>query len=127
MHDLFGIKELLESGAKEALVGGLKGLEKESLRVTTDGTIAQTPHPKSWGASLTHPFITTDYSEALPELITPPSRDTEDAVFFLKNFIHFLYQHMDENEMLWCASMPCAVSNEKAIPIAEYGVPMLEK
>ena len=121
MQDLFGIKELVESGAKEALAGGLKGIEKESLRVTIDGTIAQTPHPKSWGASLTHPFITTDYSEALPELITPPSRDTEEAVSFLKKLHHFLYQHMDESEMLWCASMPCAVSDEKAIPIAEYG------
>ena len=80
MQDLFGIKELVESGAKEALAGGLKGIEKESLRVTIDGTIAQTPHPKSWGASLTHPFITTDYSEALPELITPPSRDTDGGV-----------------------------------------------
>ena len=95
MHDLFGIKELVESGAKEALAGGLKGIEKESLRVTIDGTIAQTPHPKSWGASLTHPFITTDYSEALPELITPPSRDTENAVSFLKKLHHFLYQNLD--------------------------------
>ena len=114
-------KEFFRSGADCTLSGGLKGIEKESLRITRDGSIAQSPHPKAWGASLTHPFITTDYSESLPELITPPSKNISDSLAFLRELHHFLYEHMEPGEMLWCASMPCAVSDEKKIPIAEYG------
>ena len=55
-----------------ALQGGLKGVEKESLRVTPRGLIAPTPHPRALGSALTNEHITTDYSEALIELVTPP-------------------------------------------------------
>ena len=45
-----------------AISGGKTGLEKESLRVGPDGSIAQTPHPATLGSALAHPWITTDYS-----------------------------------------------------------------
>ena len=61
---------LMNSGERGVLVGGLKGVEKESLRVTPEGHVAQTPHPRALGSPLTHPEITTDYSEALLELVT---------------------------------------------------------
>ena len=35
---------LVNSGQPELLQGGKKGVEKESLRVTADGAIAQSPH-----------------------------------------------------------------------------------
>ena len=54
------------------LTGMLRGIEKEGLRVKPDGFLAQTPHPAKLGSKLTHPFITTDYSESLLELITEP-------------------------------------------------------
>jgi len=66
------LSALLGSGRQSLLQGGLVGLEKESMRVGPDGSIAQTPHPAALGSALTHPFITTDYSEALLEFITPP-------------------------------------------------------
>ena len=47
-----------------------RGVEKESLRVTPSGALAATPHPAGLGSALTHPHITTDFSEAQPELIT---------------------------------------------------------
>ena len=54
-----------------ALLKGLKrGIEKESLRVRPDGALALTPHPRALGSALKHPHITTDFSEALIELIT---------------------------------------------------------
>ena len=66
----------LTSGPQSAaLRQGLRGIEKESLRVTRDGTLATTPHPRTFGSALTHPLITTDYSEALIELITPAEHD----------------------------------------------------
>ena len=115
------VEQLATSAASRSLRGGLKGLEKESLRISRDGEIAQTPHPESWGAPLTHPYITTDYSEALPELITPAFADTEDTLRFLHELHHYLYRHLSDDELLWAASMPCAVADDSRIPIAEYG------
>ena len=59
------------SREQQLLARGSRGLERESLRVTPEGRIAQTPHPPSLGSALTNPHITTDYSEALTELVTP--------------------------------------------------------
>ena len=115
------LTRLLQTGDSAYLKGGKKGLEKESLRITDDGAVSSTPHPSSWGSPLTHPYITTDYSEALPELITPPFSDIAETVKFLDDTHHFLYAHMPLDELLWAASMPCAVSDDSAIPIAEYG------
>ncbi|MCF5162410.1 glutamate--cysteine ligase, partial [Pseudomonas sp. PA-6-2E] len=43
----------------------LHGIERECLRVTGEGRLAQTPHPEALGAALTNELITTDYSESL--------------------------------------------------------------
>jgi glutamate--cysteine ligase len=102
------------------LKGGLVGLEKESLRVGADGVIAQTPHPLALGSALTHTWITTDYSEALLELITPPLNSPQAALAFLERLQQFVYRRLD-NELLWSASMPCVVQGEAGIPIAQYG------
>lgn len=115
------IRRLQDSEQTDFLRGGRKGLEKESLRITSAGCIAQTPHPKAWGAPLTHPYITTDYSEALPEFITPAFDDLDETVSFLDDIHRFVYHNLDQSEMLWAASMPCAVSDDADIPIAEYG------
>ena len=114
------LSALLGSGRQSLLQGGLVGLEKESMRVGQDGSIAQTPHPAALGSALTHPFITTDYSEALLEFITPPLDSPEQAIAFLRDLQHVVYKKLD-NELLWSASMPCVVEGESSIPIAEYG------
>jgi glutamate--cysteine ligase len=46
-----------------ALLGGLRGIERETLRVDDHGHLASTPHPLALGSALTHPQITTDYAE----------------------------------------------------------------
>ena len=96
------------------------GLEKESLRVAPNGSIAQTPHPKSLGSALTHPHITTDYSEALLEFVTPPYQDKQQMMAFLRDCQTFVYSGM-EDEFLWASSMPCVLAGAPSIPIAEYG------
>lgn len=96
------------------------GLEKESLRVSEEGRIAQTPHPKVLGSKLTHSTITTDYSESLLELITPPHHKALDAYNYLLDVESFIYQHLD-NEILWTTSMPCVIGGEDDVRIAEYG------
>ncbi|MEM9101008.1 MAG: glutamate--cysteine ligase [Pseudomonadota bacterium] len=97
-----------------------RGIEKECLRIKTSGYLSQEPHPKALGSALTHKFITTDYSEALLEFITPAS-DSIDAPFeWLKHIHQFVYNNIGE-ELLWGLSMPCVMASEAAIPIAQYG------
>lgn len=100
--------------------GFLKGAEKEGLRVDRNGFIAQTPHPEALGSALTHPCITTDYSESLLELITPVCRSTEEMLTSLRDTHWFVQQHLGD-EVLWSASMPSALDGDSSIPIAEYG------
>jgi glutamate--cysteine ligase len=114
------LSALASAGQLGLLGGGLTGLEKESLRVAPDGGIAQTPHPAALGSALTHPWITTDYSEALLEFITPPLPDPARAVAYLRDLEHYAYLKLD-NELLWCSSMPCVLSGDASIPIAQYG------
>ncbi|MGZ8163776.1 MAG: glutamate--cysteine ligase [Methylobacter sp.] len=115
------LEQLLENGHQQLLCGGLKGIEKESLRISKDGFIAQTPHPQALGSALTHPYITTDYSEALIELITPPFANIKDTLAYLHDIHEFVYANLD-NEILLGASMPCGIDGDESIPIAEYGL-----
>jgi glutamate--cysteine ligase len=111
----------LRDGGRAALVRqGLRGVEKESLRVGEDGTLSRSPHPTALGAALTHPFITTDYSEALPELVTPPQRTQWETLQFLCD-VHAFMQPRLGGELLWPASMPCELPADDEIPIADYG------
>jgi glutamate--cysteine ligase len=114
------LTSLLTAGQQPPLSGGLKGLEKESLRLTANGLISQTTHPYALGSALTHPEITTDYSEALIEVITPPFADVKDTLHYLDNIHRFVYQHLD-NEILLGSSMPCGIDGDSSIRIAEYG------
>lgn len=112
--------QLIDSGQEKLIIGGLKGIEKENLRLSQTGFIAQTPHPKAFGAALTHTSITTDYSEALMELITPPSVQITDSLNYLNKIHQFVYDHLPD-EFLLAASMPCGIDGDKSIPIAQYG------
>lgn len=97
-----------------------RGIEKESLRIDGAGQLAQTPHAAVLGSALTHPSITTDYSEALLEFITPVRTDIEGVLGELDAIHRFVYAMLpDEN--LWTASMPCALGTEADIPVAQYG------
>lgn len=98
----------------------LHGIEKEGLRVTPDGKIAQTPHPRILGSTLTHASITTDYSESLLEFITPPFHQIGDVLAHLTNIHAFVIQSLD-HEIIWTSSMPCALQGDLSIPIAQYG------
>lgn len=111
----------LAAAAGPALLqGGLRGVEKECLRVTPEGFIAATDHPQALGSALTNRHITTDYSEALLEFITPPTHATADTLQFLSDIHQFAYGAIGD-ELLWGLSMPCRLRGEQDIPIARYG------
>jgi glutamate--cysteine ligase len=114
------LDRLSREGDPGLLVKGRVGLEKESLRVARSGGIATTPHPAALGSALTHPWITTDYSEALLEFVTPPFEEFSEALRCLRGLHRYVHERLGE-EILWATSMPCILAGEKSIPIARYG------
>ena len=102
------------------LRGIARGLEKESLRATADGNLSMRPHPRALGAPLTHPRITTDFSESQVELITGVHEDIEACLAELTE-IHQITLADIDGESLWCTSMPCPLPADDQIPIGQYG------
>jgi glutamate--cysteine ligase len=102
------------------LSGGRKGIEKECLRITPSGHLSSEPHPEALGSALTNEYITTDFSEALLEFVTPACTHTWEALRSLCDIHQFTYR-MIGDELLWPASMPCLIPADEAIPLARYG------
>jgi glutamate--cysteine ligase len=98
----------------------VRGIEKEGLRVNADSQISQLPHPPELGSALTHTHITTDYSEALLEFITPAKDDPKSVLDILKELHSFTASKIG-SERIWPFSMPGVISDELDVPIAYYG------
>ena len=111
----------------QRLLTGLKairrGLEREVLRVDSDGALSRRPHPASLGSALCHPWITTDFSEAMLELVTPPSRSLEQMIKFNEQLLALAADACSRaGETLWAASLPCWLDDSDSnIPLADYG------
>lgn len=98
----------------------LRGIEKEGLRVDTQGFLAATPHPAAFGAALTNPHITTDYAEALLEMITGTHSSVDSLLGELRDTHRFVAENLGD-EIIWNQSMPAHLPAEPDIPIAWYG------
>jgi glutamate--cysteine ligase len=100
-----------------------RGVEKESLRVLPTGGLALTPHPLALGSALTHPHITTDYSESQLELITGVHLGVQACLDELTEIHQFVLPRAAAigDEMLWVSSMPCGLPADETIPLARYG------
>ncbi|NOL48731.1 glutamate--cysteine ligase [Pelistega europaea] len=97
-----------------------RGIEREALRLDDSLQFAHDAHPHVLGSALTHPNITTDYSESLIELITDPHTSVPALFKQLQEVHAFTLQQLPE-QSLWSQSMPCELPAEADIPIAEYG------
>src|SRR5690625_1421759 len=97
-----------------------RGVEREGLRVTPLATLAVTDHPQALGSTLTHPYITTDYAEALLELITGTHKSVGELYAELKHIQQFVASKLD-NEVFWNQSMPAHLPDEEDIRIGWYG------
>jgi glutamate--cysteine ligase len=113
-------KKRLAALPRQTLGALRRGIEKESLRVRLDGSLATTPHPAALGSALTHPHVTTDFSESQLELITGVHPSAEACLRELTEIHQVVYRAIGE-ELLWVASMPCRLPAEDAIPIGRYG------
>lgn len=114
---------------KPSLVAGMqRGIEKEGLRMQPDGYSAKTFHPAKLGSKLTHPYITTDYSENLLELITKPMPSIKQALDMLRDLHVLVHRSLENDELMWPLSMPCMTSDtDSDIPLADYGSSNLGK
>jgi glutamate--cysteine ligase len=106
--------------APEILESLRRGIEKEGLRATPDGMLAATPHPAGLGSPLTHPHITTDFSESQLELITGVHATADACCDELTEIHQAVYRNIGD-ELLWGMSMPCTLPADDAIPLARYG------
>lgn len=109
--------------AASKLTGIRRGIEKEGLRVLPTGSLALTPHPEALGSALTHPHITTDYSESQLELITSVHLNVDACLDELQQIHQYVYRSMAElgDEMIWSSSMPCSLPTDETIPLGRYG------
>ena len=110
----------LAGASGDAVQGGLRGVEKEALRVSPDGSLSTQPHPESLGSALTNRYITTDFSEALLEFVTPAFETTWEALQCVCDIHQFTYSKLGD-ELLWPSSMPCLIPEDSAIPLAQFG------
>ena len=117
------LQDRLKAFTTEQLKGMRRGIEKESLRAQPSGALALTPHPAALGSALTHPSITTDFSESQLELVTDAHPSPEAALRELTELHQFTYHVLREtgDEMLWVSSMPCGLPTDETIPIARFG------
>lgn len=121
--DMSSLQQRLGALSPTQLKGIRRGIEKESLRALPTGGLALTPHPIALGSALTHPKITTDYSESQLELITGAHTGVEACLDELTQIHQFTYRALRDagNEMLWVSSMPCGLPTDETIPIGRYG------
>ena len=88
------LQERIQQLSSDRLAGIRRGIEKEGLRVLPTGGLALTPHPVALGSALTHPHITTDYSESQLELITGVHADVDGCLDELTQIHQFVYRHI---------------------------------
>ena len=110
----------LQALSPERLAGMRRGVEKESLRANADGMLALTPHPAALGSALTHPCITTDFSESQLELITAAHAAPADCARELLEIHQFVAREIGQ-ERMWVSSMPCVLPTDETIPLGRYG------
>ncbi|MDB5744358.1 MAG: glutamate-cysteine ligase [Polaromonas sp.] len=122
-RDAAMLQDRLKALTPQQLKGMRRGIEKESLRAQPSGALALTPHPAALGSALTHPSITTDFSESQLELVTGAHASPEAALEELTQLHQFTYRTLQDigDEMLWVSSMPCGLPTDETIPIARFG------
>ena len=95
-------QSLTELAANEAALAALRqlkrGIEKESLRVAPDGNLSMQPHPEALGSALTHPSITTDFSEAQLELITGVHESPEACLAELDKVHNYVFANIGDEQ-----------------------------
>jgi len=95
---------------------GKFGIERETLRVDSQGRLARTPHPFG-----NDEHITRDFCENQVELVTPVAGSIKEALGYLKVLDDITRKTLTENgESIWLYSNPPHFDSEDDIPIADF-------
>ena len=95
-------------------------LKKNFSELIKKDLFPKKPHPKSLGSALKNKYITTDFSEAQIELVTPTFEDVNDLYDFLYSLHVFVANNIEDDEMLWPFSMPPKIKDESEINLGHY-------
>ncbi|MGN0438835.1 MAG: hypothetical protein ACI4F4_09955 [Lachnospiraceae bacterium] len=94
---------------------GQFGIERETLRVTSDGRLAKSLHP------FTEAALSKDFCENQLEIITPVCDSVEEAMNSLKHLsLKVVNDLKTRGEYLWMYSNPPYFADDNEIPIAQY-------
>jgi glutamate--cysteine ligase len=109
------LASLVNAREPRVLQGGIERASRRN-RCASRRTayIEQSEHPRELGSALTHEHITTDYSEALIELVTPAFSESWELLQYLCDLHQFVYRHLGE-QLLWATSMPCIIDGDPSI------------
>ncbi|MBR3341099.1 MAG: hypothetical protein IKG30_05725 [Clostridiales bacterium] len=101
------------------------GIEKESLRVTGDGSFAHTPHPFP-----VDKYIVRDFCENQLEINTGVSKNEEAAITELEYHerrVRETLYNLPKKEYVWHFSNPPYIKDEDDIPVATFTGPLYDK
>lgn len=90
----------------EKLFQGFFGLEVEEHRITTDGKISRYPYPTEFGSRRTHPYLQSDFTDSMLELVTEPTKGGRETVKNLRMLQQIVQSYLHEDERIWPFSMP---------------------
>lgn len=98
------------------------GLEVEMQRVDETGNVSQEPYPAAIGDEKTNPWLTNDYLETMPEMVTPAASHSLDAMHYLYKINNALRAALAPGELLWPLSMPPKLPADKSqLRLAKMG------
>lgn len=104
----------------EQLYHSLIGIEIEEHRVDADGKLSRHPYPANLGSRKYHPYLQSDFSETMNELITDPNPNIGGVLDQLDTIQTVLYRSMKADDYIWPLSMPPAISADDRNFIAEH-------
>lgn len=100
----------------EYIFDGKFGLERETLRVMSDGSLAQTHHPFE-----DNKYLDRDFCENQLELITPVCESIKSLMLILQKLDNSAKRTLlDSGEYIWLNSNPPHINSERDIPIANF-------
>lgn len=113
MTENFGLK-IKELGLTSKLFEGFFGLEQEEHRVMADGRISRYPYPEKFGSRINHPYLQSNFTDSMLELITEPTKGSREAVKNLKMLQQIVNAELHDDERIWPLSMPPQLEEDDA-------------
>ncbi|AIY83469.1 MAG: bifunctional glutamate--cysteine ligase GshA/glutathione synthetase GshB [Clostridium baratii] len=107
---------ILENNLERKLIKSNFGLEKENLRVDSNGKLALTKHPEIFKED--NPYIKRDFSESQVEMVTPACKSIDEVYDFMEN-LHNIVTTSLKDEYLWPQSNPPIIPKDDEIPVAK--------